>query len=202
MWAGGRIRFLSPIPVGSQIRRQTSLKSIESKTGRSGPLVFVCLHHVLSVGNSPAVIEEQDVVYREAAIIASEPPNSGQDAFGAADSIREVTLDTTALFRYSALTYNAHRIHYDRDYAMTVEFYPGLVVPGPFLATLLIDHFRRQNPDIAITEFSFRARRPVFANRPVRLCLRRQENGVLLWAETDGAVAFTASVNPVGRAGT
>jgi 3-methylfumaryl-CoA hydratase len=201
MWAGGRIRFLSPIPVGSQIRRHTVLKSIESKAGRSGPLVFVSLHHVLSVGNAPALIEDQDIVYREAATIAAEPPNSRPDEFGPADSVREVTLDTTALFRYSALTYNAHRIHYDREYAMTVEFYPGLVVQGPFLATLLIDHFRRQNPDIAITEFSFRARRPVFANRPVRLCLRRQENGPLLWAETDGAIAFTASVNPAAKTG-
>jgi 3-methylfumaryl-CoA hydratase len=105
------------------------------------------------------------------------------------------------LFRYSALTYNAHRIHYDRDYATNVEGYAGLVVQGPFLATLLIDHFRRHAPDIAITYFSFRARRPVFADRPFLLCLRFQANGALLWAEAEGGVAFTASVNGDPEAG-
>jgi 3-methylfumaryl-CoA hydratase len=197
MWAGGRIRFLSPIQVGDQIRRRTALQSITSKAGRSGPLVFVALQHILSVGRSAALIEDQDIVYREAEAVAgaSMPRNSSESEFRIADSIREVLLDITALFRYSALTYNAHRIHYDRDYAMTVEGYSGLVVQGPFLATLLIDHFRRQNPHIAITEFSFRARRPVFAERPLLLCLRRHENGALLWVEADGAIAFTASVN-------
>jgi len=201
MWAGSRIRFLSPISVGCQMQRRTVLKGVVNKAGRSGPLVFVALQHILTVGDVPALIEDQDIVYREAAVIASDPAEAPKSDVGRSDSSREVILETTALFRYSALTYNAHRIHYDRDYATKVEFYDGLVVQGPFLATLLIDHFRRQEPDLPINHFSFRARRPVFAERPIHLCLRRHRDGALLWAETEGAVAVTASVNAASEAG-
>jgi 3-methylfumaryl-CoA hydratase len=194
MWAGGQISFLSPIPVGSRIRRRSVVKSVSHKAGRSGPLVFTELQHVLSVENTPALIERQDIVYREAATDPS-PSNVEESRAGQADSIREMVLDATALFRFSALTYNAHRIHYDRDYATKVEGYAGLVVQGPFLAVLLIDHLQRCAPDIVVSDFSFRARTPVFAERPLLLCSRRHRSGALLWVESEGGVSFTASVN-------
>jgi 3-methylfumaryl-CoA hydratase len=157
-------------------------------------LVFTELQHVLSVENTPALIERQDIVYREAATDPS-PSNVEESRAGQADSIREMVLDATALFRFSALTYNAHRIHYDRDYATKVEGYAGLVVQGPFLAVLLIDHLQRCAPDIVVSDFSFRARTPVFAERPLLLCSRRHRSGALLWVESEGGVSFTASVN-------
>lgn len=202
MWAGGRLRFLAPIPVGASLERRSQLASVTRKSGRSGPLVFVELEHHLSLGGIDVVIEQQDLVYREAVSAAPSPAAVIEGDFDSADFVRDLTLDPTALFRYSALTYNAHRIHYDKDYATMVEFYPGLVVQGPFLATLLVDHFHRHCPSVAITSFAFRARRPAFADRPLQLCLRRRDEGTLLWARTADGVVFTAEINtdPEGRA--
>jgi 3-methylfumaryl-CoA hydratase len=195
MWAGGRLRFLAPIPVGTSVQRRSVLGSVTRKSGRSGPLVFVELRHYLSVGGTDVVIEQQDIVYREAVSVAASPASAIDGDFDSADFVRELTLDPTALFRYSALTYNAHRIHYDRDYATRVEFYPGLVVQGPFLATLLVDHFHRNCPAAPITSFAFRARRPAFADRPLQLCLRQGEEGTHLWARTADGIVFTAEIN-------
>ena len=140
MWAGGRVDFLSPIPLGAEMTRRSTIIDIVDKSGSSGPMTFVVVRHEISLQGRLAVREEQDIVYRGA---------SGQDAPAAADGAsasaerydfrRCVAPGPVELFRYSALTFNGHRIHYDRDYATGAEGYPGLVVHGPLIATMLVD---------------------------------------------------------------
>lgn len=169
MWAGGRVVLRAPLAAGTAIRRTSTILAIREKSGGSGRLVFVTVRHVIEGGNGPAIEEEQDIVYRgaEGAAIrpASAEPPPPQGAFS-----RTVTPDAVMLFRYSALTGNGHRIHYDLDYVMTVEGYPGLVVHGPLQATLLADLLRRHAPAGAkLAKISFRGQRPAFGGRPLTL---------------------------------
>ncbi len=195
MWAGSRIRFLAPIPIGVELRRDTSVMTITEKTGRSGPLLFVTVRHAVFSRGTALLLEEQDLVYRNislGAAVAAEPAAPPSDP---ADQSRSLTLDATALFRFSALTFNAHRIHYDRDYATSVEGFPGLVVQGPLLATLLLDLARRKRGEPVPSQFSFRAKAPVFAGDPLRLCLRMVGSRTRLWAESLGRVAVEAEMS-------
>lgn len=168
MWAGSRIRFHAPIPYESPIERRTTTLSSVAKHGRSGRLHLVTLHHEIMVAGVIAVVEEQDIVYREAAVASPQPiievapPPSD-------DSHRRIMPDEALLFRYSALTFNAHRIHYDLPYATAAEGYPGLVVHGPLTATLLLDHYLRLHPNWPVAGFSFRALAPIFAGRAMTL---------------------------------
>ena len=135
MWAGGRLQFQRPLLVGDEILRTSRIKDVQYKSGRSGALCFVIVEHRLESSGQVLLTEEQDIVYREAATALStvtkeEPARRGEHQ-------RSVTPSSAILFRYSALTFNGHRIHYDRQYAVEQEFYPGLVVHGPLQATLL-----------------------------------------------------------------
>ena len=148
MWAGGRFEFRSPIRVGDEIVRTSTIDNVTSKVGRTGPLVFVTVRHeVRSNGaTDPALVEFHDIVYRaERSPDEVEPPPT--PAPTGAPWQREIVPDDVLLFRYSALTFNGHRIHYDRRYVTEVEGYPGLIVHGPLLATLLLDLVRRNAPD-------------------------------------------------------
>jgi 3-methylfumaryl-CoA hydratase len=160
MWAGSRIRFLRPLRVGERVELVSSVAEVEEKSGRAGPLVFVTVRHAVSGPGGLSLEEEQDLVYRHVsgpggAAAASEPAPKG--AFG-----RRVEPDDVLLFRYSALTFNGHRIHYDRRYATAAEGYPGLVVHGPLVATLLLDLVRREMPAAVVERFRFRGLRPTF----------------------------------------
>jgi len=166
MWAGGRLSFHEPLAVGAEVRRVSTIKSVVRKAGASGDMVFVTVGHQVSVGGVLAISEEHDIVYRGATGAA---PASTPDERVATDT-RVFSTDSVTLFRYSALTFNAHRIHYDRDYATDVEGYPGLVVHGPLIATLLIDHARRRSPKAKVRTFSFRAQRPLFDGEQAQLC--------------------------------
>jgi len=161
MWAGGRLAFHAPLRIGEEVRRISEIDRIEEKQGASGLLVFVTVRHTLSGSTGPALEEEQDLVYREAS-----PPGGAAMARGetapAGPWRREIAPDDVLLFRYSALTFNGHRIHYDWRYAAGEEGYPGLVVHGPLLATLLLDLIRRELPGRELARFTFRALRPVF----------------------------------------
>lgn len=183
MWAGGRVEFLAPIAVGAALTRVTTIAAIRAKCGASGDLLFVTLQHEIAADGIPAIREEQDLVYRAAAA-ASPPPADPPPAPvpEPADAVRRLVADPVLLFRYSALTFNAHRIHYDRHYARDVEGYPGLVVHGPLIATLLIDHARREMPGLTPTRFSFRAEAPLIDGMPFDLCLAREGSGARLWA--------------------
>lgn len=193
MWAGSRVRFLAPILLGSEVERETSAIAINDKEGRSGRMRFVTLRHLLKVDGQVYVEEEQDIVYREAGRNGAPPP---PDALTPAPQIaRAVTIDPVQLFRFSALTFNAHRIHYDLPYTQDVEGYPGLVVHGPFIATLLMDHFLRHAPAAQVSSFSFRAQRPIFAGEPFTLGLSPEGvGGDLMAIDQLGGLAMRARV--------
>ncbi|MGZ8268764.1 MAG: FAS1-like dehydratase domain-containing protein [Burkholderiales bacterium] len=163
MWAGGRLEFVRPLKVGEAITRESEIVSVEPKSGRSGTLVFVTVRHTIAAGGETAIVEEQDIVYREAAK-KGDPVPAGKEAPGGAQWKREVMPDTVMLFRYSALTFNGHRIHYDKDYATGEEHYPGLVVHGPLQATLLLD-LCRHNAAAPVKKFEYRAMSPLFAGQ-------------------------------------
>ncbi|SDV47394.1 FAS1-like dehydratase domain-containing protein [Chitinasiproducens palmae] len=194
MWAGGRLTFHAPLPAGTDATRHSTIAAVDSKTGRTGQLVFVTVQHRIETGGVLCVEEEQDIVYRDA-------PRSDAPAAPAARApdgerwSRTVHPDPTLLFRYSALTFNGHRIHYDHPYVTAVEGYPDLVVHGPLIATLLVDLVRRTLPAAVVRTFSFRAQRPVFANRPLTLCGLPSDDGlsVELWAKDhEGYLAMRA----------
>jgi 3-methylfumaryl-CoA hydratase len=169
MWAGGRIRFLAPLRVGERVEQISTIDRIDAKQGRAGPLVFVTLRHVISRSgaNGPAIEEEQDLAYRDGHRTDPAAPQLPPEPAPAGVWRREIVPDDVLLFRYSALTFNGHRIHYDRRYATIQEGYPGLVVHGPLLATLLIDLLRRQVPEATLERFQFRALRPAFDISPI-----------------------------------
>ena len=161
MWAGGRLEFLRPLKIGQNITRESEIISVEPKSGRSGTLVFVTVRHTVSAAGSAAIIEEQDIVYRDAAK-KGDPLPPGKQAPENPQWTRHMFADSVLLFRYSALTFNGHRIHYDENYALNEEHYPGLVVHGPLQATLLLD-LCRHNADRPVKKFEYRAQYPMFA---------------------------------------
>lgn len=195
MWAGGRVEFFAPVAVGAALTRVTTIAAIRAKRGASGDLLFVTLQHDIAADGVPAIREEQDLVYRAAATASAAPPAPSPVDPEPADAVRRVTADPVLLFRYSALTFNAHRIHYDRDYARDVEGYAGLVVHGPLIATLLIDHARREMPGLTPARFSFRAEAPLIDGTPFDLCLARESSGARLWArDATGRTTMRADV--------
>jgi 3-methylfumaryl-CoA hydratase len=203
MWAGGRLQFHQPIRIGDEVTRETEILAIEHKSGRQGELVFVTLVHSLSTARGLAISEEQDLVYRQ-------PPAPGavQTAFATSvapaptDWRETLEPDPVLLFRYSALTFNAHRIHFDLPYAQNEEAYPGLVVQGPLTATLLADRLAAHVYG-RLTAFTFRGHQPLFAGAPAQLCGQAGAAGHHhLWAETpsgDKAMIATAQIHESKR---
>lgn len=186
MWAGGRLHWTpdNPLRLGQEARRISRIESVTHKSGRSGALVFVVVRHEFHNARGLALTEEHDIVYRPAPRPgeAATPPVVA--ATGAAWQ-REIVPDDVLLFRYSALTFNGHRIHYDRRYVTQTEGYPGLVVHGPLIATLLADLVRRHVPDARFMAFDFRAVRPTFDLNPFRLNGQPSDDGktVQLWSQ-------------------
>ncbi len=194
MWAGGRLRFHRSIPIGAQLRRRGRVSDIVEKTGRTGPLVFATVDYQLLDGSDLCIEERHDIVYRELGppLAAAEPsPALPQPPAGA--WTRDVTPDPRLLFRYSALTFNAHRIHYDRPYTVEQEGYPGLIVHGPLVATLLLELVRR-NSDRSVAQFDYRAKAPIFDAHPFRVMgvPQAQDRVELSAFRCDGKVAMSA----------
>jgi len=203
MWAGGRIDFLQAIRCGEELTRISRIAGVNQKLGRSGPLVFVTVRHEISNAGGIAVIEEHDIVYRDRPA-NSDPARASQPGPAAPLWRRTIRPDDVLLFRYSALTFNAHRIHYDRRYATEEEGYPGLVVHGPLIATLLADLIRRNLPEASLSRFSFRAQSPLFDVEPFTICGEPDPGGksVSLWAADGGgglAMTATATLCLTGR---
>ncbi len=193
MWAGGRLRFHRPLPIGTQAIKRSTIKSVTEKQGRSGQLCFVLVEHQIMVAGEVCLTEEQDLVYREARGPGTSPPI--KPAPTGAEFSQTIHPNSVLLFRYSALTFNGHRIHYDVDYCREVEGYPGLVVHGPLIATLLLELFRQQCPAGTITGFEFRAVSPLFATTPFTLHGRRTDGGGQVWAaNAEGGVAMRGRV--------
>jgi len=198
MWAGGRLEFLGQLRVGDAVERRSEITDVACKEGRSGQMVFVSIRHEISGMDGPAIIEDQDVVFRGAPdpkIPEPEPEQAPEQTTGAAAWKRTVTPGPVMLFRYSALTYNGHRIHYDREFAVNEEGYPGLVVHGPLTATLLMDLCSREQPDAKLRSFSFRATAPLFDAAPFTIAGAPSADGTTakLWAAgPDGGLALKA----------
>jgi len=193
MWAGSRLRFVAPLTVGEAVHRVSTIATIKHKQGRNGELVFVTVGHQIFQGENLAIEEEQDLVYREpgAANVVSLP----RPAPAVAQWSRDMRPDTVLLFRYSALTFNSHRIHYDRDYATGEEGYAALVVQAPLTATLLLDLLHRELRGIAVAAFEFRAIRPLLEGAPLQLQGRQDGEEVRLWAlDASGKLAMEAQV--------
>jgi len=193
MWAGGRLTFERPLRVGEVATRTSRIDDVTAKDARSGPLVFVTVRHALSTPEGHAISEAHDIVYRglPAPGSAATPQRAPTDETFA----RTVVPDDVLLFRYSALTFNGHRIHYDRRYVTEVEGYPGLVVHGPLIATLLLDLLGRERPTATVARFDFKAVSPLFDLHPFELCGRPDgERGFALWARNhEGGLAMQAT---------
>ena len=195
MWAGGRLTFPAPLSAGETAQRTSTLMDIEHKSGRSGSLVFVTVQHEITVNGTLKISEQQDIVYRDEPrpdAPAPQPTRAPEDAAWQ----RTITPDPVLLFRYSALTFNSHRIHYDLPYASGQEGYPGLVVHGPLMATLLTDLVRRERPADTLQQFTFKAVRPAFAGLPLTLCGQPRGDGtnIDLWVkDNEGYLTMRAS---------
>jgi 3-methylfumaryl-CoA hydratase len=189
MFGGCSMKFPAPLPIGAEARKVSTLSSMREKDGRSGKLLFVDVKHEIFVGDTLCIEDTWTSVFREEGAPSAHPeildelPAPPEGAW-----VRDVKADEPFLFRYSALTFNPHRIHYDRPYATGVEGYAGLVVHGPLLATLLLEVVRRHT-DRRVTAFSFRAMAPVYDIAPFRT------QGVL---QGDGTVALEA-IGPDGK---
>ena len=225
MWAGSRLRFLAPLRAGSALERTSTVDDVRLKDGRSGPLVFVQVRHDIRADGMPVIEEFHDIVYRGdpprpedpgpstatravgADAAAPAPTNSTHSALpttaqpAPAQWSRTLVPDDVLLFRYSALTFNGHRIHYDRRYVTEVEGYPGLIVHGPLIATLLLDGLRRQHPRARVLSFEFRALKPIFDVAPFTVCGGLEApDRARLWALTpQGDVAMEANATLASR---
>jgi 3-methylfumaryl-CoA hydratase len=200
MWAGGELAASAPLPLGRPATRRTTIGAPARKTGRSGPLAFVSAEHRVEGAAGPALVERQDLVYRADPDPAAPPPEPVPAPTDEA-ARRDWRLGPTALFRYSALTFNGHRIHYDADYARGVEGYAGLVVHAPLLATLMLEIAREARPERFAPHFegrfAFRAVAPVFADEPFAACARPDDGGLALWVRAgDGRLVMRGRLTP------
>ena len=191
MWAGSRLEFLAPVTIGRSARKRSTVKSVTHKSGRSGDLVFVTVTHDVFEDQKHCIREEQDIVYR-ALPDPNAPIPTPPHAPTSCDFFRKTVPDPVLLFRYSALTFNGHRIHYDHPFCVGAEGYGGLVVHGPLLATLMLDLLRREYPAAKVTHFNFRALAPVFDTQQFSVHGTCANNGEIeLWvARKDGAFAM------------
>lgn len=195
MWASSSVEFLAPIPIGASVERTSTIADITAKSGGSGQLVFVTVEHVTRVGDVEAVREKQSIVYREAtgAAPAFLAPRSGDAPVDAGEwpDQRKLTPTEPLLLRFSALTFNAHRIHYDLPYARDGEGYAGLVVHGPLTASLLLNHATAVL-SAPVRSFNFRGASPAFCGEPLTLAARSEENKLILAAiNGEGQIVMT-----------
>lgn len=193
MWAGGRLEFYRPLRIGASGARRSVVSEIVEKQGRRGDLVFVTVDHEIIDEAGPVLVERQDIVYC-AADAPGQPPPEPIPAPETPGWSRRIDPDPVLLFRYSALTFNGYRIHYDRPYATEVEGYPGLVVHGPLIATMLLHELHARHPSRRVAKFAFRALKPVFDTGPFFVCgtLEGEESARLFAADNSGALCMDA----------
>ncbi len=193
MWAGARLEFVAPLKVGETMHRMSTIDKISHKEGRSGPLCFVTIQHQFSNASGICILEEHDIVYRADPVKGAKVVRPPRPAHSATWS-KSITPSSTILFRYSAATFNTHRIHYDREFCYT-ENYPGLVFHGPLTATLLVDQLESRYPKRELQSFHFKALSPLFDTAAFTLngCTIQNEDGEYLWAENpQGELAIQA----------
>ncbi|BBO28308.1 acyl-CoA dehydrogenase [Alteromonas sp. I4] len=199
MWAAGSFKCHTPLKLGVEAVKTSEIGSVELKQGSTGTLVFVTVLNSISQAGMLCIEEEQNLVYREMPTGPSPMPD-GKQPETPAEWSDTVFPDPVLLFRFSALTFNGHRIHYDRQYAINEEFYPGLVVHGPLQALLLANSIALNNPNSLIDTFKFRAIRPVFDSKPLQICGVSAEQNVTLWTKgDDGFIGMTAKSTVVAK---
>ena len=191
MWAGGRVSFDGALKVGVQAHKTSTVTAIQEKQGRTGSLLFVTVKHDIVQDGKLIVSEEQDIVYRE----PSPPKLVGSQPAPVSQWKEEINPSAVLLFRYSAVTFNSHRIHYDHPYVTAVEGYPGLVVHGPLIATLMCQAFVHANPQAKLKQLNYRGLRPLIAPVPFAVAGNIDAPGqAQLWAEQDGTLAHQAEL--------
>jgi len=202
LFAGARFRFQAPVLIGEPITRESEVMGFEAKDGRSGPLIFARIEHRISGPRGLAAVEENDIVYRPAGgsggggtggAPAARPAPPGQAVWS-----RTVDPDPVLMFRHSALTFNSHRIHYDRRYAVETLGMPGLLVQAMLIARLMLELAHDRRPDAAVTGFSFRSGKPLYDTAPFVLAGAPAADGrsATLWAaDADGGIAMTATAD-------
>ncbi|MFL0672743.1 MAG: hypothetical protein ACJLS3_15350 [Erythrobacter sp.] len=197
MWASSKMQFVAPIAIGAGVERTSRIAAISEKAGGSGRLAFVDVEHTTRANGTIAVIETQTLVYREAAAPDAplSPPPLGAARFlpEGWEAHRAITPDARLLFRYSALTFNTHRIHYDAPFAQNVERYRGLVVHGPLTASLLLQLAAQELGANRLRSFAFRGLSPAIAGEPLHLVMRAKDDGYELAAFADDGRQVTAA---------
>ena len=191
MWAGSEVTFEAPIRVGDRIRRLSRIESLVPKSGSTGTLVFLMVRHEVTSSSGGRTVDLQRIVYREDPAPGAPQPKA-EPAKHAAEFSMRMEPDPVMLFRFSALTFNGHRIHYDEPYARQVEGYRGLVVHGPLLALAMLENLRRHQPGAEVRQFSFTPKRPVTTPGAIVACGRRDGDAWDLWTEFEGAAASVA----------
>ncbi|VVO42424.1 MaoC family dehydratase N-terminal domain-containing protein [Pseudomonas fluorescens] len=191
MWAGSRLEFYQPLKVEAQVTCVSTIINVEEKHGRTGSLLFVTVRHEYFQDGQRALQDEQDIVYRE----PTPPKLSGTEALPEGQWHEQVEPSPTLLFRYSAVTFNGHRIHYDWPYVTEAEGYPGLVVHGPLIATLNLRAFTRAHPNARLERFTFRGLRPLISPQPFEVggCLI-DSGKAQVWAGNQDGVAQIGEV--------
>lgn len=194
MWAGGRVTIDAPLRLGETVQKTSVIRAIEEKQGRSGRLCFVTVDHDFSVAGQHRLRETQNIVYRDPPAPGTKPA-AGKPAPDDATFRRTISPDPVFLFRYSALIFYGHRIHYDSDYTRQTEGYPDLLVHGPLIATLLVAFGLEHLGDRHLRAIDIRAMAPLFVDAPFTLEGRETPTGVLLWARRpDGTLAMTLTL--------
>ena len=195
MWAAGSMEVNRPLQMDIPAEKRSTIESVEFKQGRSGPLVFVAVRHDYWQEGQCALKEVQNIVYRGEAM-GADPTPLDPPAVRTSVWSKVLTPDAVQLFRYSAVTFNAHRIHHDQAYVVDVEGYPGLIVHGPLTATLLMQFVDEKIGAGKIRTFSFRAKRPLYVNRPLTLHGNPTGRRVDLWVTDEGGyIAMQAEVH-------
>jgi 3-methylfumaryl-CoA hydratase len=180
MWAGGELEFFEQLRVGDEMTRSSRISDVTMKTGSSGVLCFVSVDHVVKTPRGVAIRERQDIVYRDVSTAPSAPPKPAAPP-PAAQHRESHMADPVLLFRYSALTFNGHRIHYDRDYVTKVEGYPGLIFHGPMQAAFLVEFGAKLHGATAPKKFSYRGLQPLFEGSEFSINASGTDAGMELW---------------------
>lgn len=196
MWAGGELKTLDRLLIGDTVLRHSVIEDVVLKSGRSGAMIFVSVRHDYATARGPAIEERQDIVYRklEPASGSAQPTPPVPADPAKADIVRAIAADPVLLFRYSAITFNGHRIHYDQPYVTGEEHYPGLIFHGPLQATLLLALATEQRGGHLPATFAFRSVHPLFAGGRPHIHARKDADGLTLWLTDDvGNVTMKAS---------
>jgi 3-methylfumaryl-CoA hydratase len=186
MWAGGELEFFDTLRLGDEVTRTSRIAEVTMKTGSTGPLCFVSVDHLVTTPRGTAIRERQDIVYRDVSA-ASPAPAKPADPPPVAKHRESHMADTVLLFRYSALTFNGHRIHYDRDYVTKVEGYPGLIFHGPMQAALLVEFAVRLHGGNAPKKFAYRGVQPLFEGSEFSVNANQTDSGMELWTANSEA---------------